>query len=72
MTYIKTPELLFAPEEYHKVLDNYMAAIFGNKVRIIRSNVTLGAITSRLWGIQTAKGEVIVTLDSHMEVQKLW
>ena len=49
-----------------------MKAVFRDKVTIMRTNATLGAIITRLIGIRAAKGEVVVNLDSHMEVQKNW
>ena len=59
-------------EEFHKTLDIYLDAVFGGKVRILRNMVTLGLIKARLSGIRAAKGEVVVCMDSHMEVQELW
>ena len=49
-----------------------MATVFHGKVHIIRTEVTEGAIKARLTGIRASRGEVVVCLDSHMEVQELW
>ena len=50
----------------------YVAAIFDNKVRILRNTERLGLIRSRLKGIRAATGVVVVVLDSHVEVQPGW
>ena len=41
-------------------------------IRIIRSDRNLGLIRARHLGISHATGEVIVVMDSHMEVQIHW
>ena len=41
-------------------------------VRYIRNPEQLGIANSRIKGIREAKGDVIVILDSHMEVMELW
>ncbi|KAK2160567.1 hypothetical protein LSH36_130g02013 [Paralvinella palmiformis] len=50
----------------------YCSAVFGEKVKIIRSNSSLGLIKARLLGSRIAIGDVIVSMDAHMEVQDTW
>ena len=40
--------------------------------RILRNTVTMGIANARHYGIQEAVGEIVVILDSHMEVSELW
>ena len=46
--------------------------IVGIPVRIMRNPVSLGIASSRHKGIRQALGDVIVVLDSHMEVSEIW
>ena len=65
--------LLFS--EIHEVyLDNYVSSVFGDIVRILRNPgpALYGLIKARLLGIRSAKGDVVVVLDAHMEVQEKW
>ena len=41
-------------------------------VRIIRLDHPLGLIQARMLGIRNAHGDVVICLDSHMEVQEYW
>ena len=60
------------PDDFHQTLDIYLEAVFHGKVSILRTTTTEGAIKARLTGIHAAKGEVVVCLDSHMEVREFW
>ena len=42
------------------------------QVRIVRLPRRSGLVVARLKGIEEAKGEVFVVLDSHIEVQPVW
>lgn len=56
-----------------ELLQNYVNAVFrGTSVRIYRSTEQLGLIRARLTGIRMAKARVVVSMDSHMEVQPRW
>ncbi len=59
-------------DDLNEVLGNYIEAIFPNKVRLLRSKTHLGLIRGRLMGTKLAKGQVVVSMDSHMEVQEGW
>ncbi|XP_071096968.1 polypeptide N-acetylgalactosaminyltransferase 13-like [Haliotis cracherodii] len=56
-----------------KPLDQYIADHFQDgKVKVVRMPERGGLIKGRLRGWQEAKGDVLVFLDSHMEVQVDW
>ena len=59
-------------EEFGEIFSFYCSAVFGEKVKIIRSNSSLGLIKARLLGSRIAIGDVIVSMDAHMEVQDTW
>lgn len=52
-------------------LDSYVERWYG-KVRIIRNTEREGLIRTRSRGAREAKGEVIVFLDAHCEVNTNW
>ena len=41
-------------------------------LKILRNNKSVGITSCRRYGIEKAEGEVVVLLDSHMEVSELW
>lgn len=43
-----------------------------NKVHLIRSKQRLGLIRARILGVSNARGEVVIVLDSHCEVNQGW
>ena len=43
-----------------------------SKVKIMRNEKREGLIRTRLSGVKAAKGQVIVVLDSHVEVYHNW
>ncbi|ELT88930.1 hypothetical protein CAPTEDRAFT_164644 [Capitella teleta] len=61
-------------EDHEMILQNYITAVFTNKtnIRLMFTHDSLGLIRARLSGVRLAKGEVIVSMDSHMEVQEGW
>jgi len=61
-----------SPADFQELLENYCSAVFGDKVRIIRSNHKLGLIKARLLGARMTRGDVIIPMHSHMEVQETW
>ena len=54
-----------------KELDDYILR-FNGKVRLIRNSERQGLIRTRSRGAVEARGEVIVFLDAHCEVNKNW
>jgi polypeptide N-acetylgalactosaminyltransferase len=59
------------PELYGK-LEKYAAENFEGKVKVFHNEQRLGLIVTRLKGARLATGDVIVFLDSHMEVTTNW
>jgi polypeptide N-acetylgalactosaminyltransferase len=53
-------------------LENYLAENFQGKVKLFHNRERLGLIVTRLQGAERATGDVIVFLDSHMEVTNNW
>jgi polypeptide N-acetylgalactosaminyltransferase len=58
--------------ELYEPLEKYVAENFGGKVKVFHNPTRLGLIVTRLEGAKKASGEVIVFLDSHMEVVTNW
>lgn len=54
--------------ELQQELHTYCRHHFGDKIKIIRSDVRIGLIKARMKGARSAAGDVIVFLDSHCEV----
>jgi polypeptide N-acetylgalactosaminyltransferase len=59
------------PELYEK-LQTYVSDNFEGKVKLVVNKGRLGLIATRMKGAELASGEVIVFLDSHMEVNTNW
>ncbi len=59
-------------DDLGSMLQIYLSAVFGDIVKLVRSYVDLGLIKARLLGFSKATGDVIVFMDSHMEVQQKW
>ncbi|ELU12739.1 hypothetical protein CAPTEDRAFT_101883 [Capitella teleta] len=60
-------------EDHGMILQNYITTIFNEtSIRLLFSNDSLGLQRARLSGFKLARGEVIVPMDSHMEVQEGW
>jgi polypeptide N-acetylgalactosaminyltransferase len=58
--------------ELYEPLEKFVAEHFGEKVKIFNNRERLGLIVTRMEGAQRATGDVIVFLDSHMEVTTNW
>jgi polypeptide N-acetylgalactosaminyltransferase len=54
-------------------LEKYISSqIFDNKIKLHRNKKREGLIRGRMFGAKLAQGEVLVFLDSHMEVTTTW
>jgi polypeptide N-acetylgalactosaminyltransferase len=58
--------------DLYEPLENYLAENFQGKVKLFHNRERLGLIVTRLQGAEKATGDVIVFLDSHMEVMTNW
>lgn len=59
------------PELYEN-LRKYVKEVFGSKIKLIENEERQGLIKARMTGAKAATGEVIIFLDSHMEVFNSW
>jgi polypeptide N-acetylgalactosaminyltransferase len=59
------------PELYGN-LRKYVTEVFGSKVKLIENKERQGLIKARMTGAKASTGEVIIFLDSHMEVYNSW
>ena len=59
-------------KDLHENIKNYAAENFGAKIKLFRNVERMGLIRTRLDGARKATGEVILFLDSHMEVNVNW
>lgn len=59
-------------EYLYEPLREYLRNAFGKKVKLIENKERQGLIKARMTGAKSATGEVIVFLDSHMEVYNSW
>lgn len=64
--------LFVPPAELKGELDRHLAVEFTSKVRLLRSATHLGLIRARLLGTRAASAQVVVCMDSHMEVAEKW
>ncbi|XP_075162746.1 N-acetylgalactosaminyltransferase 6-like [Haematobia irritans] len=60
------------PKETDQSLYSYIKANFAQKIRIVHLKQRNGLIRARLQGARRAKGEVLVFLDAHIEVNVNW
>lgn len=58
--------------ELYEPLRNYVNESFREKVKIFENFGRQGLIKARMTGAKIATGEVIIFLDSHMEVYNSW
>ncbi|CRK95802.1 CLUMA_CG009258, isoform A [Clunio marinus] len=58
--------------ELNGTVQEYIKKTFGEKVKIIENEERQGLIKARMTGAKAATGEVIIFLDSHMEVYNSW
>lgn len=58
--------------ELYEPLRVYLGNAFGSKVKLHENHERQGLIKARMTGAKMATGEVLVFLDSHMEVFPSW
>lgn len=51
------------------LLETYVRKNFDDRVKVLRLQIRKGLIVARIEGAKVATGEVLVFLDSHMEVK---
>lgn len=59
-------------EELFDPLEAFVAQHFTAKVRVLRLKERVGLIVARMEGAKLAESEVLVFLDSHIEVNVNW
>lgn len=58
--------------ELYEPLRKLVSKNFGSKIKLVENDERQGLIKARMTGAKAATGEVIVFLDSHMEVYNSW
>lgn len=58
--------------ELYKSLREYVKETFDSRVKLIENKERQGLIKARMTGAKAATGEVLIFLDSHMEVFNFW
>lgn len=58
--------------ELYEPLRTHLEEVFGSKVKLVENEERQGLIKARMTGAKAATGEVIIFLDSHMEVYNSW
>ncbi|XP_053975440.1 polypeptide N-acetylgalactosaminyltransferase 35A-like isoform X2 [Hylaeus anthracinus] len=56
----------------HEQIDTYIKNKFDGKVKLFKTERREGLIRARMFGARKASGEVLIFLDSHIEVNKMW
>lgn len=59
-------------EKLHETMMSYIADNFGSRVKMLKLETRVGLIVARMEGAKRAKAEVLVFLDSHIEVNVNW
>jgi polypeptide N-acetylgalactosaminyltransferase len=58
--------------DLYEPLRKYVKEVFGQTVKLYENTERQGLIKARMTGAKKATGEVIIFLDSHMEVYNSW
>lgn len=58
--------------ELYEPLRKYVNEAFSSKVKLVENEERQGLIKARMTGAKAATGDVIIFLDSHMEVFNSW
>ncbi|XP_076482440.1 polypeptide N-acetylgalactosaminyltransferase 35A isoform X2 [Bombus vancouverensis nearcticus] len=56
----------------HEKIETYIANNFNGKVKFFKTEKREGLIRARMFGARKATGEILIFLDSHIEVNKRW
>ncbi|XP_050309603.1 polypeptide N-acetylgalactosaminyltransferase 35A-like [Anthonomus grandis grandis] len=59
-------------KDLHENLENYINKQKLDKVKLVKTDAREGLIRARIFGARQAKGQVLIFLDSHIEVNKGW
>ena len=59
-------------EDLHEKIKNYVSLHLDNKIRYYKTEKREGLIRARMFGAEKATGDVLIFLDSHIEVNKMW
>jgi polypeptide N-acetylgalactosaminyltransferase len=59
-------------EHLHKKIKEFVNNNFNNKVKYYKTEQREGLIRAKIFGAKKATGNVLIFLDSHIEVNKIW